>query len=188
MPESTQLPSGVNIPVLSEAGLVATVALQPVRTTPGTYSLHRNQLVALPCTQVPLVAWQGLATRLQLSLAQAITDPVTCNPQWHQLLGEAGIPILLQPGVHQPAAVMLVAPQARVVTQALERAMAGRPALLVAHLPADSALSVSWESAMVKWQQHGRAVIVTTPQGYWLVLAGGPAGIKAWLRPLTPSF
>jgi transposase InsO family protein len=187
MPVETQLPAGVSIPMQKAAGAVAAAACG--QDNGGSNLAVRSQQLQLPLPhiQVPIRAWQELAASLQFSLAQAVIDPITCSKQWSMLLERANIPVRQLPGVSEPAAVMLIAPQAGVATQALEQAVAARPALLAAYFPTQAVLSDGWRASLWELQAIGRSVTIAAQQGCWLVLAGGPAGVKSWLRPIPLS-
>ena len=119
-----------------------------------------------------------LSSYVQLSLAQHLADPVTCNQQWSVLAGQR--PFTMTLPLPHAAVAILISPIAACLIPALYRALALKPAVLICYAPVwvlPAALSQFLESLKL---QH-RAASFKGIHGWWLVISRPPLPVANWL-------
>jgi site-specific DNA-cytosine methylase len=178
MPEGTPLPDGVVIPSLSVEG-TAVAAVAGVGGQQVLASRH-GLTVQIPSVMVPTVDMALLSQRVQFSLAQAISDPITRSPQWQQQLRCSNAPITVQ-AVQHGAAVLIMAPAAVHLAQAVYMALKHKPALLLCYstgLAFPTALYSLWQAL----SQQQRALSLRGHKGWWLLVVQPGTSVQQWLR------
>ena len=177
-PVDTQLPDGVSIPELQ----VAAVSLQGLHKHTGQQHVSSRYLLtaAIPVVQVPVVDMQLLQQRVQFSLAQAVCDPITRSTQWQQQLTCGSVPIGVEPVKHG-ATVVMTAPEAAYVKQAVFAGLQQHPALLLCYIAA-LAFPTSLHALFTGLRQQQRAVALRGSNGWWLAISQPGMPVDLWLR------
>jgi hypothetical protein len=178
MPAGTQLPAGVSIPPLP----VAALGLQGLpRAAPQCIMSSRHaQGAAIPAATVPPADLQLLERTVQLSLAQAICDPITCSRQWLQLFARSRVP-LSTAAVRHGASVVIMAPAAQYERQAVHAGLRQRPALLLCYISA-LAFPDCLNPLFTALKRQQRALAVRGSQGWWLMMCQPGMALQQWLR------
>jgi hypothetical protein len=121
-----------------------------------------------------------LSKRVQFSLAQAICDPVTKSQQWQAQLHCSNAQVTTQP-VQHGATVIIMAPAAGHLVQAVYLALRQKPALLLCYCPGlafPTALHSLWQALT----QQQRALRLRGNKGWWLLIVQPGMVLQHWLR------
>jgi len=174
--EGTQPPVGVSIPT-AQVTMLASTSESSQRQAMYTASYGRS--VATPCVPVPAVDLAKLRSILQLSLAQAVCDPITHNQQWSQ----AGLTRLEVTGNKptQAATVIMISPIKQALMSAVHQAITMRPACIVCYVPTLQ-LPTALGQMLKALTAQGSAVSVRALYGWWIIISRAPLKIQQWLR------
>jgi hypothetical protein len=174
-PEDTQLPSDVSIP--APTALVAT-------HTPGLgqqsfFKDSATKQLLFPAVKVPANDMRVLAAVVQLSMAQALADPITQNQQWQHLAGSRLFSIVKQS--NYSATAVLLSPCSKHVLPALLHAISLKPAVIICFVPA-LVLSAALHQLIWAHKQQQLGLAVRAEHGWWLIITRRPLNINLWLH------
>jgi hypothetical protein len=172
-PADTTLPPGVSIPTPELLAAAVACAQQVVsRVVGGT--------AAVPSVQVPTADVLLLKQVVQLSLAQALVDPMTYNNQWQQVFVGQRFAVGCGPVQHGATAV-IVTPTMPFVLHSVFTALQMRPLVVLCYVPSLAFPADIWPLFSALRQQQ-RATAIRGNSGWWLVLSRQGITIDNWLH------
>jgi hypothetical protein len=172
-PEDAVLPPGASIPTPESLAAAVAYARQLVSRVAGGS-------VAVPSTRVSPADVQLLQLTVQMSLVQALVDPLTLNTQWQQVF--AGRPFTVGCGpVQHGATAIIITPTAPFVLHAVFTALQMRPLVVLCYVPS-LAFPADIHPLFSALKQQRRAAAFRGKNGCWLVLSRQGIDIDNWLH------
>jgi len=164
-PEGTQLPAEVTIPA-SQVAMMAPASSSA--SMQYNYAASYGREAVIPAVTVPREDLVRLCQVFQFSLAQALCDPITHNPQWQSALG-AGMKVTFDKPTHG-ATVILMAPIQSAAVSAIHRACAMKAACVVCYLPSLT-MPEALGQLMSAMTARDTATYFRVTCGWWLIIS-----------------
>ncbi len=174
-PQGTALPEGITIPPPT----AMTATTRPGSTNQLFYQTsHVAQPHYTPVT-VPMCDLQELVKHVQLTAAQQLADPITCNLQWKHFAGSR--PLIMSADQLHGATALLLSPARHCLVPAFFNALKLKYAVVICYVPtAIMPPELAQFMRALKLQQLG--MVIRAVAGWWLLVTQPPMNVDFWQR------